>query len=116
MASTPRELLYEELVQWIIIQKRERMKYLISYEDFNSLKDAYLNDPKFTFKGQDKNAAWLKDSRTQDAITGMKDAWQGMQAATASLECIQLQIREAQEINYAMVRLRQKKAAFGLNR
>lgn len=116
MASTPRELLYEELVQWIIIQKRERVKYRLSYEDFNALKDAYLNDPKFTRPGQDQNNAWLKDSRTQDAITGMKDAWQGMQAATASLECIQLQIRESREIDDAMLRLRQKRAAAELNR
>lgn len=106
-----RDETFEELAQWIAIQVRERNKYRVNYEAFRELKWNYLNNPNFTWDNQDKNNAWLRDTRTQDAITAMKDAWACMQAAHATIETIKLQLDPVfgPELKQATERLRDKK-------
>jgi hypothetical protein len=105
-----RDALYEEMAQWIAIQTRERDKYRKAYEKFEQLKTAYLTDSQFTRPNADKNNAWLRDSRTQDAITAMKDAWECMQAANATVQVLLIQLNEVHgpELQQAKRRLIQK--------
>jgi hypothetical protein len=105
---TTRNEQFEELAQWVLIQRRERNKYRAAYAEFQTLKDFYLHDPKATRMGQDRHNAWMKDSRTQDAIVGMKDAWASMQAAMSSIECIRFEMTEKVELQFALARLHAK--------
>jgi len=106
----PSDVLFEELAQWVLIQERESKKYLAAYEYFYQLKDAYLHDPTFTRPDQDRNHAWLADSRTKDQITAMKDAWGAMQAASATIQRIQVQLDHTANLHAAVKRLRTKAA------
>lgn len=102
--------LFEELAQWVLIQERESKKYLAAYEYFHDLKNAYLYDPEFTRPNQDRNHAWLADSRTKDQITAMKDAWGAMQAAAATIQRIQVQLDHTAQLHSAVNRLRTRAA------
>ena len=114
--STPIELLYENMAQWLAISQRESAKYQRAYELFNELKREYLTNDEFTRPGQDRNHAWFADTRTQDSITAMKDAWQCLQSATARIQALEIQIKYADKITDATNRLRIKAARASLNR
>lgn len=110
--SVDTDLMWEEIAHWSAISKRESAKYQKAHQRFRMLQHEYMNNDEFTRPDQDKNQAWLKDSRTQDDITAMKDAWQCLQAAAARIAVIEVQLANMEQLEAAKKRLAIKAGRF----